>query len=60
MDTCSDDRRPTERSLWLHMMQLAELSMVKLMPYVSKEKGELELVKVARSVCVCVMQHVCW
>ena len=60
MDTCSDERRPTKRSLWLHTMQVTELSMMKLMPYVSKEKRDLELADVDRAVCVCVMQHGCW
>ena len=57
MYTCSDERRPTKRSLWLHMMQVAELLMMKLIPSVSKDKGELELADVARAVCVCGMQH---
>ena len=53
MDTCSDEKRPTKRSLWLHIMQVAELPMMKLMPSVSKEKWGLELADVARAVCVC-------
>ena len=38
----------------MHIMQVAELLMMKLMPFVSKKKGESELANVARAVCVCV------
>ena len=57
MGTCSDDRLPIKRSLWLHMMQVAEISMMKLIPSVSKKKGGSGFGDVARAVCVGVMQH---
>ena len=57
IETWTDLRRPTNRSLWLDMMQVAELLMMKLTPLLSKENALFVTVLVAKAVCVKCLQH---
>ena len=49
IDTCSVERRPIKRYLWLQMTQMAELSITKLIPSESKDYAEFDVEVVVRA-----------